>query len=108
MNPTFEEFIKKKHKILQESKNTTSKKEEILARTVKLNEEIGELCNEVLAYNNDQRKGKMVNHDKDTLGLEFADVIITTYLLAESFGINIETNLFKKIKIIQEKHNKEL
>jgi NTP pyrophosphatase (non-canonical NTP hydrolase) len=34
----------------------------ILARTVKLTEELGELCNEVLAHNSLQRKQKLDNH----------------------------------------------
>ncbi|MEA3229660.1 MAG: hypothetical protein U9P44_01985, partial [archaeon] len=55
----------------------SSQKERILARTVKLTEELGELCNEVLAFNGDQRQEKLDIHDKNNLPHEFADVIIT-------------------------------
>jgi len=49
--PLFE-FIEIWDKRLDEwSAGKMSKNEQILARTVKLNEEIGELCNEVLAFN---------------------------------------------------------
>ncbi|MBD3300370.1 MAG: hypothetical protein GF347_03385, partial [Candidatus Moranbacteria bacterium] len=53
--------------IKQFGKNFATSKEVILARTVKLNEEIGELCNEVLAFTKDQRKEKLDNYDKNNL-----------------------------------------
>ena len=76
----------------------------ILARTVKLTEELGELCNEVLAYNSLQRKQKLDNHDKENLPEEFADVIITTLLLAKAMNIDIEKALERKIEKINKRY----
>lgn len=85
-------------------KNSSTQQERILARTVKLTEELGELCNEVLASNGDQRKEKLVDNDKDNLPDEFADVVITTLLLAKSMGVNIKEALIKKIEKINKRY----
>ncbi|MBI2459286.1 MAG: hypothetical protein HYV53_01900 [Parcubacteria group bacterium] len=76
----------------------------ILARTVKLTEELGELCDEVLAYNSLQRKQKLDNHDKKNLPEEFADVIITALLLAKAMKVDIEKALEKKIEKINQRY----
>ena len=76
----------------------------ILARTVKLTEELGELCNEVLAHNSLQRKQKLDNHDKENLLEEFADVIITTLLLAKALNVDIKKALEKKIEKINKRY----
>ena len=76
----------------------------VLARTVKLNEEVGELCNEVLANSSFQRKGKLENHNKETLNSEFADVIITALLLAKTMDIDIQDALGNKIKKINKRY----
>ena len=70
--------------------NYIDEEKRILARTVKLTEELGELCNEVLAANSLQRKQKLDKTDKNNLGEEFADVIITALLLSKSMNIDIE------------------
>jgi NTP pyrophosphatase (non-canonical NTP hydrolase) len=85
-------------------KNSATQQERILARTVKLTEELGELCNEVLAFNGDQRKEKLDNHDKNNLPNEFADVIITTLLLAKSMDVDIKEALKNKIKKINKRY----
>ena len=76
----------------------------ILARTVKLTEELGELCNEVLAHNSLQRKQKLDNHDKENLLEEFADVIITALLLAKAMNVDIEKAFEKKIKKVNKRY----
>jgi len=75
----------------------------ILARTVKLSEELGELANDVLAHGSLQSNAKLESHDKENINHEFADVIITAMLLAKSMNINIEKALEKKIRHIREK-----
>jgi NTP pyrophosphatase (non-canonical NTP hydrolase) len=77
-----------------------NKEEVILARTVKLGEEFGELCEMVLAYNSLQRKQKLNIHDRENLPEEFADVIITTLLLAETMNIDIEKALEEKMQTL--------
>ena len=76
----------------------------ILARTVKLTEELGELCDEVLAYNSLQRKQKLDNHDKENLPEEFADVIIIALLLAKAMNVDIEKALEKKVEKINKRY----
>jgi len=100
------QFIESEDKNIRENYGSPTKQEEILARTVKLGEEYGELCDEILSANNDQRKEKLEKKDKDNLPEEFADVIITTLLLAKSMEVDIKMALEKKIAKINERHKK--
>lgn len=59
-------------------------------RTVKLLEEVGELCNEVLTFYALQRKTKLRTNNEDNLPVECADFLITLLLLAQSMNINLE------------------
>ncbi len=82
-----------------------SSREIILSRTVKLNEEVGELCAEILALDNNQRKEKLLKmKEEDNLPNELADVVITTLLLAEVLDIDIKTALGNKIKKIKKRY----
>ena len=67
-------------------------------------EELGELCNEVLIHGSVARKEKLANHDQKNLPDEFADVIITTLLLAMSMDVKIEKALGIKIKKINQRY----
>ena len=80
-----------------------SQREKVLSRTVKLMEELGEFCNEISASNNDQRKEKQEKYKRENLEEEFADVIITTLLLAESLDIDINKALENKINKIKKR-----
>jgi len=71
------------------------------SRTIKLVEEVGELCNEVLAHKSMQRNEKLKNHNQESLEHELADVIITTLILAEEMNIDIEKALESKIEKIK-------
>ena len=82
----------------------TDQEKRILTRTVKLTEELGELCNEVLVHSSLQRKQKLDNHDKENLPEEFADVIITALLLAKAMDVDIEKALEKKIEKINKRY----
>lgn len=100
-------FIKKQDKRLREQYgNYEDEEKRILARTVKLTEELGELCDEVLSFNSMQRKDKLDKHDMDNLPQEFADVIITTLLLAETMKVDIEKALKGKIEKINKRYKK--
>lgn len=79
--------------------------EEILARTIKLGEEFGELCDEILASRGDQRKEKLINYNPENLPKEFADVIIAALLLAKAAGVDIEDALTKKTETINYKND---
>lgn len=75
-----------------------------LARNVKLAEEVGELSNAVLAHFSFQRKDKLEKAEKDNLPEEFADVIITSLLLANCLGVDVGHALEKKIAKIQARY----
>ncbi|HEV2339494.1 MAG TPA: MazG nucleotide pyrophosphohydrolase domain-containing protein [Patescibacteria group bacterium] len=81
--------------------------QEILARTVKLNEEVGELCNDILSVLKLQRKSKLDRFDKRNFYEEFADVIITAMQLATVAGVDINRAIRDKMKKISERYEKE-
>ena len=61
-----------------------------LANIVKMNEEVGELCEAVLSKIGHQRKEKLKDFDDSTIGNEVSDVILTTLLVAKSMNIDVE------------------
>ena len=69
----------------------------ILARTVKISEEVGELCEQVLSANAMQRTEKTKASNRESLSDEFADVVITTFLLAKTMDVDMVDALRKKI-----------
>ena len=79
---------------------------EILTKTVKLNEEVGELCNDILSILKLQRKAKLQKFDKRNIYQEFADVIITTIQLAQVAGVDIDRAIGDKLKKIEHKYMK--
>lgn len=84
--------------------NYPDEEKRILARTVKLTEEMGELCDEVLSFNSMQRQEKLDGVGSDDLANEFADVLITTLLLARVMGVDVPTALAKKIAKIDKRY----
>lgn len=84
----------------------TPEEQEILSRTVKLNEEVGELCNDILAILKLQRKAKLDIFDKRNMYEEFADVIMTTMQLANAAGVDIERAIDDKLKKVEQKYEK--
>lgn len=85
----------------------SQEEKEILTKTVKLNEEVGELCNDILGILKLQRKAKMKNFDKRNIYQEFADVIITTIQLAQVAGVDIERAIEDKLKKIEVRNREE-
>ena len=99
------QFIKTEDKRLRERfGNYPDEEKRILARTVKLTEELGELSSEVLNFNSMQRVEKLEKFKADNLPHEFADVVITTLLLAEVMGVDIEKALEDKIEKINKRY----
>jgi len=97
-------FIETEDGRLKKHYDLTDQEKHVFARTIKLTEELGELCNEVLAHSSLQRKDKMEKHDQENLPEEFADVMITTLLLAKSMNVDIEKALEKKIEKINKRY----
>lgn len=98
-------FIKKEDKRIKiRFGNYKDKEKLLLARTVKLTEELGELCDEVLSFNSMQRPEKLEKRNVDNLYGEFADVLMATLLLAEAMGVDVEKALKEKMKKLEERH----
>lgn len=102
-----QEKIKTLTPIAPPYKLSTPIEREILAKTVKLNEEVGELCNDILAILKMQRKSKLERFDKRNMYEEFADVIITALSLATTAGVDVERAVEDKLKKIEQRYIKE-
>lgn len=94
-------------KIRPDYKFHTKQERDILVETVKLNEEVGELCNDILGILKLQRKAKQKVFDKRNIYEEFADVIITTIVLAQTTGVDLERALKDKLEKIETRYLKE-
>jgi NTP pyrophosphatase (non-canonical NTP hydrolase) len=99
--------IKDTNKHISPYKLSTIEEQEILARTVKLNEEVGELCNDILSVLKMQRKSKLESFDKRNFYEEFADVILSTLQLANAAHVDVERAVNDKMKKIEEKYRKD-
>lgn len=105
----FQKFIAEQSDVLDASyAPTNSMQEKTFARLAKIAEEFGELSGEVLASIGHQRKSKMAQYSPESLADEFADTIITTFLLAHTMKVDVPEALTRKIEKIKAKHNKEL
>ncbi len=85
----------------------SQQEKEILTRTVKLNEEVGELCNDILSVLKLQRRSKLEKFDKRNFYEEFGDVIISTIQLAIAAGVDIDRAVNDKLKKIEEHYGKD-
>jgi NTP pyrophosphatase (non-canonical NTP hydrolase) len=77
----------------------------VFSATVKMVEEVGELCDAVLKSHKVQRAEKMEGFDKSKLEHEIADVIITTLLIAELMDVDVNEALRTKIKKIESRYD---
>ena len=98
-------WIKKENKRLEKDHGRYQDKDkQIFACAIKLGEEFGELCQEVLFHSSLQRKSKMDKFKKENLSEEFADVLISTLLLAQEMNVDIEKALENKMKKIDKRY----
>lgn len=97
------EFVRRVSERLTKGNPESTEAERVFARMVKLTEEVGELADEVLASQSDQRREKLDRKEKDALPDEIADVIITTLMLARSLDVDVERALERKIDKIRER-----
>ncbi len=105
---SFKEFIQKQDQLFKSMDTSLSDREHILYRTIKIGEEYGELCDAILSSGGNQRKNKLSEFKHEDLEGEFADVIITTFLLAEAMNIDLYTAIADKTEKILTKHNTQL
>ena len=99
-----QKFSRQEHARLQKYYSVSKPEDLHLPITIKIMEELGELCNEVLAHSGLQRKEKLQNFNKEDIEEEFADVILTTFNLAQSMGIDVEPGLSRKMKKIEKRY----
>lgn len=78
-----------------------SDREKILERVLKINEEFGELCDEISKRFGNQRTSKM--EIENSIEHEFADVLICVLLLAQALDIDVDKALDEKIKKIKKR-----
>ncbi len=104
----FQDFIKEQDAFFKSIDSTITEREHILFRTIKVGEEYGELCDAVIAKVGTQRKNKSDKYEEDALESEFADVVITTFMLAQAMGIDVIPALETKMKKIKEKYNSQM
>ena len=76
----------------------------ILSSTVKLTEELGELCDEVMTYNSRQRQEKLDGHSSENLPHEFADVLLAVFMLAKDMDVDLSQAVKEKIAKINAKY----
>ena len=76
--------------------NENLKREVILAKTVKLGEEVGELNDEILKQLGFLREGKVAL--RENLEDEFGDVLITLFGVSKSLGVDLEKAFFNKVQ----------
>lgn len=106
ITPTLLEFIARENAILLEKHFNNDKQLSIHVGAIKMAEELGELCAEVLATSKLQRAEKLDAHSHESLDEEFADVIITTLLLADSLNVEVNQALEKKMQKIVARREK--
>ncbi len=97
------DFVKAEDQRLRDLYPYETKKEMIMARMVKITEEVGELSEQVLKSLAFQRKEKMVDVKKEDLAEELIDVLITAFLLAEAFEVDIEAAIEQKVEKIKKR-----
>jgi NTP pyrophosphatase (non-canonical NTP hydrolase) len=100
------EFNKRQHQRLANLDTSETKEQRTLFRTIKLMEELGELCEEVLGFSVVQRQGKNRPQNNEALAEELADVFITAFMLAENLEIDPFSAIENKIKKLNERYGK--
>ena len=97
-------FISKEHKRMVEKwSKGQDQKQRTLYRTIKLSEEVGEVCEEILSFSCQQRKQKIRKKNNQALAEELADVIIVALLLSENLELDIWQAIDKKIEKINKR-----
>ena len=85
-----------------------TEREITMTRAIKLNEEIGELCSEILATLGQQRRRKEKSrHSKEALAGEFADVLIVVLMLAKRLDVDVNKSMADKINKLKKRYEKE-
>jgi len=94
--------------IIKEKWPIENHEQRVLARTLKMMEELGELSDAILSSMQLQRASKVSQFDSVQLEDEFADVFGCVLLLGVELNINIEKVIKRKISFTQERLVREV
>jgi len=83
-------------------------KARVFARVLKLNEELGELSDEILTSMNLQRQAKLDQFDSQNLTDEYADVLACVLSLGIELKVDIEAAITRKIDYTQKRLEHEV
>nr|WP_241737169.1 MazG-like family protein [Dietzia sp. CQ4] len=72
----------------------------VLAQAVKLTEELGELHAEILGRLQLQRSSKHRRFNEESLRDELADVILSTAILSQAMGIDLDAAIRNKMNAV--------
>ena len=102
MIETVNDTLKKLNTHFHATNPDMTEKERLFSRVVKLNEEVGELCEAILSENdkNQRIKDKVIDVDA-----ELADVLICTLLLAQDREKDVWEEVTQKLQKISQKFN---
>jgi len=101
-------FIKDEDKRQRQYYPSDSIDKEVFARAVKLIEEVGEFFDYILKISYLQRKQKDAKYKKRGLEGEFADIIITSLLLAKALNINVDKSIQNRILEIENRYKNNI
>jgi NTP pyrophosphatase (non-canonical NTP hydrolase) len=102
INDELDEFIEYEYERLVDIYNVKNRDDALFPMTIKIMEELGELSEEVLASKSLQRPDKLKNR-KSKIEEEFADVILTTLLLARNMNVDMKSAIKNKIEKIKKR-----
>jgi NTP pyrophosphatase (non-canonical NTP hydrolase) len=94
--------LQKLNTYFRETNQDMTENERLFSRVIKLNEEVGELCEAVLSEKDKNQRIKEKITDVDA---ELADVLICTLLLAQDRDKNIWDEVDSKLEKISRKFN---
>ena len=97
------EFVALENKRLSDHHKIDGDKK-LLAHTVKLSEEMGELSEEILEYLSLQGKHKAGKLEKDNLAKEVADVLIALLIIADTVEVDVKEGLRRTMEKINKRY----
>lgn len=97
----FARLQEKRFQVLNAGKMSDT--ERLYAQTLKLGEEVGEVCEAILAHTGHQRQDKLAQHSTQKLAHELADCVIVLFILADKLGIELPTALDEKVALVDKR-----
>ncbi len=99
----FIQRFKQQASYVEITKTIATEKEIVFAHSLKIGEELGELNEQLLGKFHHQRKEKADRFSDEKLGLELADIVLSTAMLADELHLDLGELLNQKMAILREK-----